>query len=613
MPTKLAHTSGGSSDLDILNRLGEGSFGTVYRALHKPTNQIVAVKIIPNSTSGDPDTDKMMSEIDILARCHSPFVVGYMSCFVKPPLKRLGDSEMYIIMEYCDGGSILDYIEKYGGMHSYAEGEEVIRGVCASIVLGLTYLHGEARICHRDIKSGNVLLTNDGHVKLADFGVSAELTNTLNKRKTFVGSPFWMAPEVIRESHYDGRADVWSLGITAIEMAQGQPPHADLNQMRAIFIIPTKPAPTLVNPDAWSTEMLDFIRCCCKKDPSQRYDSTRLASHTFIKRCINELRNIHAKRTDFRDSFGNGKNRIDNASTRPPGLMALQRFMRFMSTSRSSGSQSSISQGFGGSGAGFSQGFPSNNSLENDFTSVNSNGKDENSRFHTAINDNPTPPRRSNVSQRDGIDHTTDNMREFGFDFDAVGAFGGKGAADSASDRTNNAQPARIDGLFTPQHDKYNPPKPIEVDPALINDKVFLDELKRLSQTFESKLTTLRAAHELAQHQLIAQAKLRNQMPFDVSSLMKKAAERNDAEKETRQVIRSSAHCSFIPGVVQSIGNMPLSAMKRVASKQEMYHDAMSKDMGSPATPDLNKCSGDSISSETSSIYPDSPMKVNQA
>ena len=419
-----------------------------------------------------------------------------------------------------------------------------------------------------------------------------------------------MAPEVIRESHYDGRADVWSLGITAIEMAQGQPPHADLNQMRAIFIIPTKPAPTLVNPDAWSTEMLDFIRCCCKKDPSQRYDSTRLASHTFIKRCVNELRSIHAKRTDFRDSFGNGKNRIDNASTRPPGLMALQRFMKFLNTSRGSGSQSSSSQGFGGSGGGFSQGFPSNNSLENDFTSVNSNGKDENSRFHTAMNDNPTPPRRSNVSQRNGVDHTTDNMRELGFDFDAVGAFGGK---DIASDRTNNAQPARIDGLFTPQHDNYNPPKPIEVDPALINDKVFLDELKRLSQTFESKLTTLRAAHELAQHQLIAQAKLRNQMPFDVSSLMKKAAERNDAEKETRQVIRQSAHCSFIPGVVQSIGNMPPSAMKRVPSKQEMYHDAMSKHTGSPATPDLNKCSGDSISSETSSIYPDSPLKVNRA
>lgn len=419
-----------------------------------------------------------------------------------------------------------------------------------------------------------------------------------------------MAPEVIRESHYDGRADVWSLGITAIEMAQGQPPHADLNQMRAIFIIPTKPAPTLVNPDAWSTEMLDFIRCCCKKDPSQRYDSTRLASHTFIKRCVNELRNIHAKRTDFRDSFGNA-NRIDNASTRPPGLMALQRFMRFMNSSRGNGSQSSTSQGFGGSG-GFSQGFPSNNSLENEFISDKSNGKDDNSRFHTAINDSATPPRRSNVSQRNGVDHNTDNMRELGFDFDAVGAFGGNRGADSASDKTNNTQPAKIGGLFTPQHDKYNPPKPIEVDPALINDKVFLDELKRLSQTFESKLTTLRAAHELAQHQLIAQAKLRNQMPFDVSSLMKKAAERNDAEKETRQIIRQSAHCSFIPGVVQSIGKMP-STMKRVSSKQEMYHDAMSKLTGSPATPDLNQCSGDSISSETSSIYPESPMKVNKA
>ncbi len=180
-------TTDRSSDLTILNRLGEGSFGTVWRARYKPTNQIVAVKIIPNTPSFDSETDKMMSEIDILSRCDSPFIVGYMSCFVKPPAKRLGESELFIIMEYCDGGSILDYIEKAGGMGSYAEGEEVIKAACASIVLGLEYLHGVANVCHRDIKAGNVLLTNDGHVKLADFGVSAEMTNTLNKRKTFVG------------------------------------------------------------------------------------------------------------------------------------------------------------------------------------------------------------------------------------------------------------------------------------------------------------------------------------------------------------------------------------------------------------------------------------------
>jgi serine/threonine protein kinase len=237
-----------SKDLDIKNLLGEGSFGAVYRALHKSTSATVAVKIIPNATSTsssgiDSETDKIMSEIDILSRCDSAFIVGYFECFVRPPKKRLDNGEMWIIMEYCEGGSILDFLERAGGLHSYGEGEEVIRAACASIVLGLEYLHGVANVCHRDIKCGNVLLTNDGHVKLADFGVSAELSNTLNKRKTVVGSPFWMAPEVIKESHYDGRADVWSLGITAIEMAEGHPPHSNLHPMRAIFVIPTKPAP----------------------------------------------------------------------------------------------------------------------------------------------------------------------------------------------------------------------------------------------------------------------------------------------------------------------------------------------------------------------------------
>jgi serine/threonine kinase 3 len=297
-----------SKDFEILNLLGEGSFGAVYRAKHKKNSETVAVKIIPNATSNtngiDSETDKIMSEISILSRCDSAFIVGYFECFVKPPKKRLDNGEMWIIMEYCEGGSILDFLERAGGLHSYGEGEEVIRACCASIVLGLEYLHGVASVCHRDIKCGNVLLTNDGHVKLADFGVSAELTNTLNKRKTVVGSPFWMAPEVIKESHYDGRADVWSLGITAIEMAEGHPPHSSLHPMRAIFVIPTKPAPSLQDLDAWSSEMLDFIRCCCEKDPSQRYDSALLASHTFIKRDFNELRRIHKNRIGIRESYG---------------------------------------------------------------------------------------------------------------------------------------------------------------------------------------------------------------------------------------------------------------------------------------------------------------------
>ena len=250
------------------------------------------MKVVPNQ-EGDEESIKIMGEIDILSKCNSPYIVGYFECFKCPPKKHLDPSELWIIQEYCEGGSVSDLIEAAGGRGSFAMPEECIRAACAGIVLGLEYLH-KMGVCHRDIKCGNVLLTNDGHVKLADFGVSAELTNTINKRKTVVGSPFWMAPEVIKESNYDGRADVWSLGITAIEMAEGAPPHSNLNPLRAIFLIPSKPAPNLNDPDLWSPEMVDFIRCCCKKDPSERSDSALLSSHPFVKQEVNALRKIHA-------------------------------------------------------------------------------------------------------------------------------------------------------------------------------------------------------------------------------------------------------------------------------------------------------------------------------
>jgi serine/threonine protein kinase len=271
-----------SSDLLVLNMVGEGSFGAVYRAEHIATKAQVAVKIIPTN---DDEFDKIKGEIDILSRCDSPYVVGYFECFIKNIPNK--PAEMWIVMEYCEGGSMSDLLE-LGSLP-----EDIIRAVSASIVLGLQYLHGVANVCHRDIKCGNVLLTEDARVKLADFGVSAELTNTINKRKTVVGSPFWMAPEVIRESHYDGRADVWSLGITVIEMAEGAPPHSNLNPLRAIFVIPNKPAPTLADPDNWSPEMLDFVRCCCQKDPNQRHDSALLSSHPFVKQEVIALRALH--------------------------------------------------------------------------------------------------------------------------------------------------------------------------------------------------------------------------------------------------------------------------------------------------------------------------------
>jgi serine/threonine kinase 3 len=146
-----------------------------------------------------------------------------------------------------------------------------------SIVRGLQeYLHGVANVCHRDIKYGNVLLAEDAHVDLADFGVSVWLTQTIYWQKRLIGLPFWMAPEVIQESHYDGRADAWSLGIAMIEVAEGAPPHSNLNSLQTISIIHNKPAPTLADPDSWSPEMLHFDSICNTRMgslPLQHFDN----------------------------------------------------------------------------------------------------------------------------------------------------------------------------------------------------------------------------------------------------------------------------------------------------------------------------------------------------
>jgi len=136
---------------------------------------------------------------------------------------------------------------------------------------------------HRDIKSGNILLNHEGDCKLADFGVSAELTTTMAKRKTVIGTPYWMAPEVLQSTEYNGKADIWSLAITAIELAVGEPPHSNVHPMRAIFMIPTSEPPTLPDPSKWSKEFNDFLKICLVKDPEKRPTATWLIhNHPFI-------------------------------------------------------------------------------------------------------------------------------------------------------------------------------------------------------------------------------------------------------------------------------------------------------------------------------------------
>lgn len=152
--TKQLSQNDRSNELEILNLIGKGSFGAVYRATHKATGAVVAVKVIANASSSKSEEEKIKGEIEILSRCDSPYIVGYFECFIKAATSKPG--EMWIVMEYCQGGSMTDILEANAG---YSLPEDCIRAVCASIVLGLEYLHGIANVCHRDIKCGNVLLT----------------------------------------------------------------------------------------------------------------------------------------------------------------------------------------------------------------------------------------------------------------------------------------------------------------------------------------------------------------------------------------------------------------------------------------------------------------------
>lgn len=245
-----------SEIFDVREKLGEGSYGAVYKALDKRDGKLVALKVL--LLNSESDASELMKEIRILKDCHSKYIVAYKGSFIK-------DGNLWIAMEYCGAGSLADLM----GMCDKILTEDQIATVMKMSLLGLRYLH-DAKKIHRDIKCGNILLDHNGDCKLADFGVSAELENTLARRKTLIGTPYWMAPEVLSSNQYDCKADIWSLGITAIECAEGVPPNSECNPLRAIFLIPNAPPPKLKEPGKWSPEFHKFLEMCLQKDPFLR-------------------------------------------------------------------------------------------------------------------------------------------------------------------------------------------------------------------------------------------------------------------------------------------------------------------------------------------------------
>eukprot|EP01103_Thecamoeba_quadrilineata_P006349 TRINITY_DN16076_c0_g1_i1.p1 TRINITY_DN16076_c0_g1~~TRINITY_DN16076_c0_g1_i1.p1 ORF type:complete len:477 (-),score=70.66 TRINITY_DN16076_c0_g1_i1:101-1531(-) len=257
-----------------MRKVGEGAAGEVFLATNSRSSQKVAIKKM--ALTGD-SSKLLVTEILMMKSSKHPNIVDYIESYVVT-------NQLWVIMEFMGGGCLTEVLELFDVLKM---NEGHIAYSCFETIKALIYIHNLHRI-HRDIKSDNILISEEGHYKIADFGYAAQLTTKQQKRNTVVGTPYWMAPELIRGIDYGTKVDIWSLGIMVMEMLEGEPPYMEFPPLRALFLITTKGIPDLKDPNKWSRECRDFLGKCLTKESDRRPEAADLLGHDFLKRACSQ-------------------------------------------------------------------------------------------------------------------------------------------------------------------------------------------------------------------------------------------------------------------------------------------------------------------------------------